>query len=75
MCDHFERLWDRALRLAQPKPFNVTQTQQVDFPRWDYFHRMQPPMYARKPCPCGSPSAWECWHKVKMSELLGEGRR
>ena len=75
VCGVYEKLWYRALRIAQPKVFNVNQTQQVDFPRFDAYHAKMPPMANRSPCRCGGGEAWSHWHKVKMAELLGEGRR
>ena len=75
MCGVYLKVWDRALRIQQAQAFNVNQTQQIDFPRWNYFHAKQPPMQSRAPCRCGRGEAWVHWHRVKMSELLGEGRK
>jgi hypothetical protein len=75
MCRYFRELWDRPLRIAEPRIFTVHAKQQTSFPRWELYERRQPPMQTRRPCRCGEPDIWRCWHKTKCNELLGESRR
>ena len=75
VCGYFSKLWSQAQRSAEPRLFTVHEKQQIDFPKWDHFHQKQPPMGSRKPCQCGGPDRWRCWHQVKQDALLGEDRR
>ena len=74
-CGVYLKIWDRAMRLKPAQVFNINQKAQIDFPKWDAYHAKQPPMQSRALCRCGAPDKWACWHRVKMSELLGEGRK
>jgi hypothetical protein len=75
MCDYFAGAWSRAQRSAAPRAFSVFEKQQVEFPKFEFFIRREPPRSTHLPCKCGAPDRWRCWIRTKQDLLLGEDRR
>jgi hypothetical protein len=76
-CDYFRRVWEITERpraeLLLNYEYGPLRIGRPKFVRFDEFVKREPS--SSRPCRCGGPDAWRCWHRTKQDELLGEGRR
>ena len=76
MCDYFVRRWaerESRAELLKAHGYELGHFNSAPrFPRLERYMKAEP--RSRRPCLCGAPDKWRCWHKVKMDLLLGERR-
>jgi hypothetical protein len=73
MCGHYLRIWDKTLRLVEPKALSIHGNAPSHFPRLEAWNRKRPPT-GKHPCKCGRADAFQCWLRTQADELMGENR-
>jgi len=80
-CDIFEKLWRNTDNGSARVDENFNYTKGDDSTtivseRLDKFFESEPvrAIEQARPCECGAPDVWKCWHATKSSDVLGGGR-
>jgi len=80
-CDIFEKLWRNTDNGSARVDENFNYTKGDDSTtivseRLDKFFEAEPvrAIEQARPCECGAPDVWKCWHATKSSDVLGGGR-